>query len=181
MNTKGTVFAVAIAAVTLAACGGGEQETTAVQEAPTTSAPQATRTTTVTETAREQETTQAPDTAQEQAAAPVGPMIDEPVGLSVGQPVNVYGEQGTVCAYGDGFAVNTLAAGANTSCDFALATFNELTQGLNPTYDNVRDILPTSVVAHSPVTGQDYSMSCEAGAGHLVTCRGGNNAAVYLR
>jgi hypothetical protein len=33
--------------------------------------------------------------------------------------------------------------------------------------------------AHSPTTGEDYTMTCSAGVS-VLTCTGGNDAAVYI-
>ena len=58
-------------------------------------------------------------------------------------------------------------AGAGTSCPFALNVAADYT-GLGADY------------AYSPVTGLDYTMSCDGGSGarDLVTCTGGDNALV---
>ncbi|MBE6478017.1 MAG: hypothetical protein E7Z97_08130 [Propionibacteriaceae bacterium] len=67
----------------------------------------------------------------------------------------------------------TVAAGSErTSCEFAL---------------NVADAWERSprgetqtVEAYSPVTGQDYTMTCASVSGYT-TCTGGNDAVVYIR
>jgi hypothetical protein len=66
---------------------------------------------------------------------------------------------------GDGLTVNS-----NTSCTFAQIVKDEYlaSGGGNRTID-----------VYSPVTGQTYAMTCSGGA--PTVCRGGNNAAVYIR
>lgn len=69
----------------------------------------------------------------------------------------------------DSGEVRAASGTPKTSCSFAVA---------------VRDAWVAAgkgdrtVRAHSTVTGQDYSMTCAGGP--LTTCRGGNNAVVYL-
>jgi hypothetical protein len=61
------------------------------------------------------------------------------------------------------------AGNSDTSCEFALATAEAYWKYGNGSH-------PFTV--HSPVTGQDYEMTCtDAGS----VCQGGNNALVYLR
>ncbi|WP_431940451.1 protein kinase domain-containing protein [Nocardia grenadensis] len=64
---------------------------------------------------------------------------------------------------------------AVTSCEFAEAVRQAY---LDPAVVSA-DGDPVSVEATSPVTGQAYTLECVA-AGGVVTCRGGNNAVVYL-
>ncbi|WP_435828400.1 serine/threonine-protein kinase [Nocardia testacea] len=64
---------------------------------------------------------------------------------------------------------------AVTSCEFAEAVRQAY---LDPSVVSAEGD-PVSVEATSPVTGQAYTLECVAAAG-LVTCRGGNNAIVYL-
>ena len=73
----------------------------------------------------------------------------------------------TLCMMGNGYGVHGLAVGPN------------LIQGSTPE-DNARDVMPTTVDAHSPVTGQDYDMDCVTGQDNLITCSGGVGAAVYM-
>lgn len=54
-----------------------------------------------------------------------------------------------------------------------------MTKGV-PSTENIRDYLPRSVEAHSPTTGQTYSMSCRDNGAGIITCTGGNNAEVIL-
>lgn len=61
------------------------------------------------------------------------------------------------------------AGNSDTSCQFAISTaeaYWNYGTGSNP------------FTVHSPVTGQDYTMTC-TNAGSV--CQGGNNAVVYLR
>ncbi|MFQ6226171.1 protein kinase domain-containing protein [Nocardia sp. NPDC002869] len=64
---------------------------------------------------------------------------------------------------------------AVTSCEFAEAVRQAY---LDPTVVSAEGD-PVSVEAISPVTGQAYTLECVAADG-VVTCRGGNNAVVYL-
>ena len=61
-----------------------------------------------------------------------------------------------------------LSVGPNTSCAFA--------QEVRDAYQSSGG--SSSVVAYSPVTHQDYVMSCTSTSPH--TCTGGNNASVYF-
>lgn len=61
------------------------------------------------------------------------------------------------------------AGNSDTSCDFAMSTAEAY-------WNYGKGSQPFSV--HSPVTGQDYTMTC-TNAGSV--CQGGNNAVVYLR
>ncbi|WP_062979827.1 serine/threonine-protein kinase [Nocardia flavorosea] len=75
-----------------------------------------------------------------------------------------------------GGAYGSAAAGtAVTSCEFAEAVRQAY---LDPTVVSAEGE-PVSIEATSPVTGQAYTLECVAADG-LVTCRGGNNAVVYL-
>ena len=68
----------------------------------------------------------------------------------------------TACADG-------VSAGPNTTCAFAMNVAGEY--GSNPG--------ATTISAYSPVTGENYTMTCSAySAGHV--CTGGNGASVYL-
>lgn len=89
------------------------------------------------------------------------------------------GEQVTTCIYGDGYAVNLVAAGPSTSCGFAKAVFNEQTKGLNATEDNIRDHLQPNIKAKSPATGKTYDLRCST-QDDVVVCTGGNNAKIYM-
>ena len=70
--------------------------------------------------------------------------------------------------------MNNSAAGSNvTSCPFA----EEVRRAYAS--DGPKSSQQRVVNAFSPVTGQNYTMTCTANGG-LVTCVGGNNAVVYL-
>lgn len=58
-----------------------------------------------------------------------------------------------------------------TSCPFAISVRDAY-------FDTARPGDPALVEAYSPVTGQRYEMRCTGG--EVITCRGGNNAVVYL-
>ena len=130
---------------------------------------------TVTATASETET--ATVTATDSPAAEPEPL---PYHAQPGDPVTIRGQAATVCVNGDGYGINVVAAGESTSCEFGLATLAALTEGSNPTHDNVRALLPRSVTAHSPVTGQDYLMSCRPEDSVLVSCSGGRDAHIWM-
>jgi hypothetical protein len=78
----------------------------------------------------------------------------------------------TPCASAGSFELSTSAVGSSqTSCTFA--------EVVRSTYVNQPRRGGTVVInAYSPVTGEIYRMTC-TGSG-LVTCKGGNNAVVYL-
>ena len=64
---------------------------------------------------------------------------------------------------------STVSAGTNTTCPFALNVASQYAASGSNT--------PFSV--YSPVTDQDYTMSCAPGS--PVVCTGGNDATVYIR
>ena len=64
---------------------------------------------------------------------------------------------------------SAVSAGANTTCPFALNVASQ--------YKGVGSNTPFPV--YSPVTRQEYTMSCASGS--PVVCTGGNNATVYIR
>ncbi|MFH0412493.1 hypothetical protein ACG98H_10450 [Corynebacterium sp. L4756] len=97
-----------------------------------------------------------------------------------GQAIKLGDRDATLCMMGDGYGVHGLAAGPNTSCDFAGEVFAGLMAKTEGPSDNARNHTPTTINAHSPVTNLDYDMKCVTGQDNLVTCSGGNNAAVYL-
>lgn len=81
-----------------------------------------------------------------------------------GNNSNGNGLSGPITACGDG-----VYAGANTSCAFAMNVAGEYGSNYGA----------SSINAYSPVTGQNYVMTCFTwGDGHV--CTGGNNASVYL-
>ena len=98
---------------------------------------------------------------------------------SPGSTFTAAGEQATTCIYGDGYGLNLIAAGPNTSCDFAKAVFNQQTEGLNASEDNIRDHLQPKIKAKSPATGKTYDLSCST-QDDVVVCTGGNNAKIYM-
>lgn len=102
------------------------------------------------------------------------------VATQEGDPVTIKGTPATLCVYGDGYALHMVAAGPNTSCDFARELMRQQTAGLNATDDNVRDHLQSTLTVASPVTGGSYDMSCAVDADRLITCSGGNNATVFM-
>ncbi|MDR7329624.1 hypothetical protein [Corynebacterium guangdongense] len=120
-----------------------------------------------------------PPPAGTSASAGSGP-APLPYDTQPGETVSIRGEAARVCVTGDGFALNVVAAGMNTSCEFSIEILDALTRGLNPTYDNVREHLPRTVTAHSPVTGQAYEMTCRQDDGILVTCTGGLGAKIWM-
>lgn len=71
----------------------------------------------------------------------------------------------TMCSGSD-----TIAVGANTSCEFAANVAAAIPEGSSGSFQ---------VNAKSPVTGKDYTMSCTKTI-HTV-CTGGNNATVYVK
>lgn len=66
---------------------------------------------------------------------------------------------------------------AVTSCAFAEEVRRAYAE-LGPAQNAARDA-SRAVVATSPVTGQSYTMNCQA-KGQMVTCSGGENAVVYV-
>lgn len=96
-----------------------------------------------------------------------------------GTRVTIAGEPATVCIHGDGWATNIWAGNDNTSCEFVIAVHEELIRGLDATEDDIRDHLPDTVTALSPVTGQRHDLTCSQ-RDVLVTCRGGADAAVFF-
>lgn len=101
-------------------------------------------------------------------------------GIDVGGTLMARGEEMTACTVGDGFALHIVAAGPNTSCEFARVVENAQTAGLNATEDNVRDHLQPNITVSSPVTGKTYNMSCSTASDKVISCSGGNDATVYM-
>ncbi|QPK80079.1 hypothetical protein G7Y31_05175 [Corynebacterium lizhenjunii] len=97
-----------------------------------------------------------------------------------GATIMIGDEATTSCLVGNGYGITLAAANQNTSCEFAIAVTAQLTSGVNPTQENVRQTLPRTITASSPVTGGEYSMACTVDANQLITCAGGNQARVYL-
>ena len=161
-----------VAAAALTGCSPGQPETVTERT---------TETVTVLDTPAPPAPTGSPTTlpAGTSASASSGP-APLPYDAQPGETVSIRGEAAIVCANGNGFALNVVAAGANTSCEFGIETLDALTRGLNPTYDNVRERLPRTVTAHSPVTGQAYEMTCRQEDLALLTCTGGLGAKIWM-
>lgn len=180
----------------LASCGAGGTDNTA---APTSNAPAPhTVITTITEsakapTSKPQPATPAPQPAvppKTQPAAP--PKTSAPVSTSdeiyeqlkknpsIGSPITINGQQATVCVYGDGYGLHLVAAGQNTSCEFAKAVMGAQIADIKAAMVNVRDHLKSPIDVMSPVTGERYTMQCSNAPSKLITCTGGNNATVYM-
>lgn len=99
---------------------------------------------------------------------------------NIGDTFMIDGQATELCIHGDGYGINVVTAGENTTCEFAKNVFNAATDGTNPTADNVREGLPKTVNAQSEATGDSYDMNCSVDNRNLVTCTGGDNAAVYM-
>ncbi|MDO5029538.1 MAG: hypothetical protein Q4E11_03010 [Corynebacterium sp.] len=99
---------------------------------------------------------------------------------SPGTTFTAGGEELTVCVFGDGYGTNLVVAGPNTSCEFATEVFNQQTEGLNASADNIRDNLKPNIQATSPTTGKTYDVSCGSQADGVVECSGGNDARIYI-
>lgn len=97
-----------------------------------------------------------------------------------GDQVTINGGPATLCMRGDGYGTNMLAAGPNTSCDFAKAVMSKQISQRNATYDDIRNSLSPSISVKSPVTNENYTMQCSVDADKLITCAGGNNASVFM-
>ncbi|MFI5718164.1 protein kinase [Nocardia sp. NPDC051750] len=81
----------------------------------------------------------------------------------------------TATSAGSGPYGSAAAGTTVTSCEFAEAVRQAY---LDPEVVSAEGD-PVAIEATSPVTGQSYTLECVAADG-LVTCRGGNNAVVYL-
>lgn len=98
----------------------------------------------------------------------------------VGKEVTIAGVPATVCIYGDGWGTNIWAGNANTSCEFVVAVHKELIEGLNPTSDNIRQNLKPTITVTSPITQQNYDLTCVQRSEMLMSCTGGANATVFF-
>lgn len=189
-TTRKLLLAIGSAGVlALGACSAGEESAstetpTVTSTAEVTESAATTSSETMEESSAESTTESAPE---ESTTAPESSTETEAVeetlprsGIGRGSTITVAGETATVCIYGDGWGTNVWAAGENTSCEFVSATYDELTAGLNATQQNIRDNLPGAVNVHSPVTGDDYELSCAMESEELIACRGGDNAAVFI-
>lgn len=101
-------------------------------------------------------------------------------GPTPGEPITISGAPATMCLTGDGFGIRLLAAGENTSCEFARAVMGRQVRGHSPSEGDVLDKLQSPVDVVSPVTDETYSISCSVDADRLATCTGGNGARVYM-
>ena len=182
-----TILAAA-GALALSGCTEGPDDTaspetvTATQTVETGGTPQATT------EAQTAPTTEGQDTTDPGDASPA-PTTDAPTDdvpaeelprRPVGSEVTIAGEPATVCIHGDGWGTNIWAGNANTSCEFVTEAHNVLVEGLNATEQNIRDHLKQQITVQSPVTGQDYELTCVPRGEALVTCSGGENAAVHF-
>lgn len=113
-------------------------------------------------------------------SAPGQPATKLDYATQPGAVTTIDGHSATVCINGDGFGLNVVAAGDNTSCDFAREVMRTLTDGLNATYDSVLQRIPQTITAISPVTGQSYQMDCTQPDPTYLVCTGGAGAAVYM-
>lgn len=96
-----------------------------------------------------------------------------------GDALQLGDREATLCMMGNGYGVHGVAVGPNTSCEFGGEVFAQLIDAHSPS-DNIRDLTPVTVNAHSPITEQDYDMECVTGHDDLITCAGGVGAEVYL-
>ncbi|MEY8578040.1 hypothetical protein AALI21_07000 [Corynebacteriaceae bacterium 6-324] len=99
---------------------------------------------------------------------------------NIGDTFTIDGQPTELCVHGDGYGLNVVTAGANTSCEFAKNVMMATTGDTDPTQDNVRDSMPQTVKAGSPTTNRAYTMDCAADERNLITCVGGDNAVVYM-
>lgn len=184
-NSAALGAAVLVSAVALTACSS-EGDTAAESIATSTtvvtlsSEPDAAQPQPTSSSVPEQEApapTTNPDSPQ--PTAPALPELKDALAtVADGDRVTVLGDPSTICIYGDGFGTNVWAGNDRTSCEFVRAVSQALTDHLNPTYDNIRDNLQQQVFVESPVTGEEYVMTC-VNDDPYVRCRGGDGAAVY--
>lgn len=99
---------------------------------------------------------------------------------NIGDTFTIDGQPTELCVHGDGYGLNVVTAGANTSCEFAKNVMMATTGDTDPTQDNVRDSMPQTVKAGSPTTNRAYTMDCAADERNLITCVGGDDAVVYM-
>lgn len=97
-----------------------------------------------------------------------------------GDSVHLGGQDYEVCAYGDGYGMYLVLAGANTSCDFALNLFKSQTSGLNASKDPIRRNFKSNLPVTSPVTGEKYDVSCRLENNNALACEGGEGASIVL-
>ena len=99
---------------------------------------------------------------------------------NIGDTFTIDGQPTELCVHGDGYGLNVVTAGANTSCEFAKSVMTATTGDTDPTQDNVRNSMPQTVRAGSPATNMAYDMDCSVDHRNLITCVGGDNAVVYM-
>ena len=181
MRTPVKVAALtAAAALALAGCADGEADgevttVTATDNAPTqdTAPPEAPPAPTTDTDAAVETTTQTGGPGDEVSA-------DDLPYEPVGSEVTIAGEPSTICIHGDGWGTNIWDGNENTSCEFVIATHEALIEGLNATEDDIRDHLRNQVEVYSPVTEQEYTLTCAPRNEKLVTCSGADDAAVHF-
>lgn len=117
-------------------------------------------------------TTAAPSSAPATSTAPTRTSSTTTTTTRADVPADA---QPCTAASGGGAYGSAAVGTAVTSCEFAEAVRQAY---LDPTVVSAEGE-PVSIEATSPVTGQAYTLECVAADG-LVTCRGGNNAVVYL-
>lgn len=114
-----------------------------------------------TNTARSADSAQPVPSAEQQPQQSASPEVTPSASPSNAEPV-AWPEGTRECSA-------TVAASRNTSCEFAT---NVATQWASDQSEQLR--------AYSPVTAKWYELTCEH-SDQLVVCRGGVNAAIYLR
>lgn len=100
--------------------------------------------------------------------------------FTIGETVTISGAPAEICLRGNGYGIGMLAAGPNTSCEFAKAVMSEQIKDRNATDDDIRNSLRSPVDVTSPVTNEMYAMNCSTDADRLITCTGGDNASVFM-
>lgn len=103
-----------------------------------------------------------------------------PKGNANGARVDVHGTPATVCQMGDGYNIAFVMAGANTSCDFARSTAGRLMTLAPSSKEDLRSYIPPQVTVNSPVTQQNYTLTCNIDEHEVIRCTGGNNAEVLI-
>src|SRR5699024_5551743 len=88
---------------------------------------------------------------------------------NVGDTFTIDGQATELCVHGDGFGLNVVTAGANTSCEFASNLLDAATEDINPTQEIFRDIMLQTLEVASPVTNQQYQIDCSTDARNLIT------------
>ena len=130
------------------------------------------------ETPQEPEQPEQPDQTQEEFQEVMAQEMRN--NGNIGDTFTIDGHPTELCVHGDGYGLNVVTAGANTSCEFAKSVMTATTGDTDPTQDNVRDSMPQTVKAGSPTTNRAYYMDCAADERNLITCVGGDTAVVYM-